>query len=450
MKIKQGAGNTEGDLYQLWLGVSIIKDWILSGNNINGRENFWLEQEIGKSNAGIFDDIQVFEKDEYQFYQVKHTINIKGDLITYDDLINPESKISIQKIYDSYVKIKKLVGYAPFKLIIFSNKTAGNKLGNKIKSNGQFINTIKYVNPRAKSENREIINQFLNLCECTETELKDILNHLYFSLGENDLEGLSSKVKQDLDDPRLVDHIFDLVDKSHRVEFKIHFNTIEYYLNVKKSKFSGFNIFVEKNKPPNLLLIRENIDLLKTTELNQETIKDLLWEIRYEVHNIINCDHAINQEMLVVVEELADFLYSYMKDKNEIILEPIYSSLYLLTLKQKTIKYIKMIFYDYFVEIYENNKTNKDLVNILDNCKHFGNRIDEILEAIKNRNEIVIDALSLNLKNDLIFSRVNFTSKEKFYLRKKLLIAIQSLNLETDKRITNEIKDLRRILKRPS
>lgn len=110
MKIKQGAGNTEGDLYQLWLGVSIIKDWILSGNNINGRENFWLEQEIGKSNAGIFDDIQVFEKDEYQFYQVKHTINIKGDLITYDDLINPESKIFIQKIYDSYVKIKKLVG----------------------------------------------------------------------------------------------------------------------------------------------------------------------------------------------------------------------------------------------------------------------------------------------------------------------------------------------------
>lgn len=109
-----------------------------------------------------------------------------------------------------------------------------------------------------------------------------------------------------------------------------------------------------------------------------------------------------------------------------------------------------MIFYDYFVEIYENNKTNKDLVNILDNCKHFGNKIDEILEAIKNRNEIVVDALSLNLKNDLIFSRVNFTSEEKFDFRKKLLIAIQSLNLETDKRITNEIKDLRRILKRPS
>lgn len=108
MKIKQGAGNTEGDLYQLWLNVSIIKDWILSGNNIDGRENFWLEQEIRKSNAGIFDDIQVFDNDEYQFYQVKHTINIKGDLITYDDLINPEIKISIQKIYFNLTEIEDM------------------------------------------------------------------------------------------------------------------------------------------------------------------------------------------------------------------------------------------------------------------------------------------------------------------------------------------------------
>ena len=59
MNIKQGAGNTEGDLYQLWLGVLKIKDWTLAGINLDEREKFWLEQEIGSSNAGIFDDIQV-------------------------------------------------------------------------------------------------------------------------------------------------------------------------------------------------------------------------------------------------------------------------------------------------------------------------------------------------------------------------------------------------------
>jgi len=67
-----------------------------------------LEQEIRKLNAGVFDDIQVFENDEYQFYQVKHSINIIGDLITYDDLINPEIKISIQKIYFNLTEIKDM------------------------------------------------------------------------------------------------------------------------------------------------------------------------------------------------------------------------------------------------------------------------------------------------------------------------------------------------------
>ncbi len=130
----------------------------------------------------------------------------------------------------------------------------------KIESNGQFIETIRNVNPRSRTGNKEIGSTFLDECNCSSAELKDMLNKLYFNLGNNDVDGLSSKIKQDLDDPRLVDHIFGLLDKSHRVEFKIHFNTIEYYLNVKKSKFSGFNIFVEKNEPPNLLLIRENID----------------------------------------------------------------------------------------------------------------------------------------------------------------------------------------------
>lgn len=450
MKIKQGAGNTEGDLYQLWLGVSIIKDWILSGNNINGRENFWLEQEIGKSNAGIFDDIQVFENDEYQFYQVKHTINIKGDLITYDDLINPESKISIQKIYDSYVKIKKLVGYAPFKLIIFSNKTAGSKLGNKIKSNGQFINTIKCVNPRAKSKNREIINKFLNLCECTETELKDILNHLYFNLGDNDLDGLSSKVKQDLDDPKLAGHIYELVRKSHKEKFKVFYKTIEYYLKNKMSYYKRFNVIMEKIYPPNLSQIREDIEILKTIELRQKDIEELLWEIRKEVYNIIYCDQLINQETLLVVNELIEFFYSYMMSKNEKIQSPIYSGLYLLTLKDKTIKCVEKRFFEYFTTLYKNNKISKDLVNILDNFKYFGNRIDEIIKAIISKNEIVVDVLSFNLKNDLIFNKVNFTPEEKSDFQKRLLIATQTLNFETDKKIINEIKDLRRILKRSS
>jgi len=61
-----------------------------------------------------------------------------------------------------------------------------------------------------------------------------------------------------------------------------------------------------------------------------------------------------------------------------------------------------------------------------------------------------VGVLSFNFKNDLIFDRANLSSKEKSNFKKKLLIASQVLNLETDKKILNEIKDLRRILTRYS
>lgn len=277
-----------------------------------------------------------------------------------------------------------------------------------------------------------------------------MLNHLYFDLRNNDLDGVSSKIKQDLDDSKLVDHIFGLVRKSHKEKFKVSYEMIEYYLKNKKSYYKGFNVIMEKIIPPNLLLIRENIEILGTIELRQEDIEELLWEIRKESYNIIYIDQSINKEILSVVNELVDFYYSFMKGKNEKIQSPIYSGLYLLTLKQETSKCVNKIFIEYFSVVYENNEINKDLVNILDNFNFFGNRTDEIIKAIKSKNEIVVGVLSFNFKNDLIFDRANLSSKEKSNFKKKLLIASQVLNLETDKKILNEIKDLRRILTRYS
>ena len=224
--------------------------------------------------------------------------------------------------------------------------------------------------------------------------------------------------------------------------------TIKYYLKNKKSSYMGFNVIMEKKSPPNLSLIRENIEILKAVELRQEDIEELLWEIRKEAYNIINHDPPINQEMLLVTSELVEFLRSYMLDKNEKIQEPIYSSLYLLSINDDTKIYVEKTCHDYFITLYEENRINKDLVNILDNFKHFKNRFDEIIKAIKNKNEIVVNILSFNLENDLIFNKVNSTSEELFAFRKKLLIATQTLNLETDKRITGDIKELMRILKR--
>lgn len=78
------------------------------------------------------------------------------------------------------------------------------------------------------------------------------------------------------------------------------------------SYYKRFNVIMEKIYPPNLSLIREDIEILKTVELRQKDIEDLLWEIRREVYNIIYSNQPINQEKLIVVNELVEFLFSYI------------------------------------------------------------------------------------------------------------------------------------------
>ncbi len=78
------------------------------------------------------------------------------------------------------------------------------------------------------------------------------------------------------------------------------------------SYYKRFNVIMEKIYSPNLSLIREDIEILKTVELRQKDIEDLLWEIRREVYNIIYSNQPINQEKLIVVNELVEFLFSYI------------------------------------------------------------------------------------------------------------------------------------------
>lgn len=78
------------------------------------------------------------------------------------------------------------------------------------------------------------------------------------------------------------------------------------------SYYKRFNVIMEKIYPPNLSLIREDIEILKTVELRQKDIEDLLWEIRREVYNIKYSNQPINQEKLIVVNELVEFLFSYI------------------------------------------------------------------------------------------------------------------------------------------
>jgi len=231
MTIKSGAGKTEGDKYQIWLGISLVKDWIISGETLEDRRKNWLEEEVGQDKAGIFDDIAVYDKNVLCFYQVKHTINIRGDLILLDNLLASNYEISIGKMCKSFEKIKNSFDVENYKLIIYSNKHADNQLREILDTNGQFIPTIKKLSSRAGERNREIIKKLIESYDGRQELLKELLQHLYFNLNKENIEELENKVRKEIDSPELLNAIKTLVDKSHKEKyFKVEFPKVEYYL----------------------------------------------------------------------------------------------------------------------------------------------------------------------------------------------------------------------------
>lgn len=45
MQNAPGVGNTIGDQYQIWLGISIIKDWIIEKKHLKENNDLWLKEE---------------------------------------------------------------------------------------------------------------------------------------------------------------------------------------------------------------------------------------------------------------------------------------------------------------------------------------------------------------------------------------------------------------------
>ena len=130
--LKPGAGRFLGDDYQFWIGVLIILDWF-DQFQIDENHIIWLREEIGVKKYGIFDDIQVKIDDKFTFYQVKSSSSNKGDYPDENILLDSNEDLYIKKIYDSYSKIKKVLGEnVNFKLIISHERTIINVLNDII------------------------------------------------------------------------------------------------------------------------------------------------------------------------------------------------------------------------------------------------------------------------------------------------------------------------------
>ena len=190
----------------------------------------------------------------------------------------------------------------------------------------------------------------------------------------------------------------------------------------------------EEGEPINSKLVNKYVDMLRNEKFPAGSVNRLLQSIRNEAYKVYN-KREINKEDLPAIKNLVDFACEFVKDKNEEIAKEIFGILYLLTRAHETLHIVKETCYDYLKGLYESGKRYEDLVKILDECGHFGDRIDEIMKAIENKDQKLLDILT---------SRIDFTAvKERnFELIWELLLKKDTLVLERDRRIIDKIEHL--------
>lgn len=184
----------------------------------------------------------------------------------------------------------------------------------------------------------------------------------------------------------------------------------------------------------NSKLVNNYVDILRDLKLSAENVNCLLQSIRNEAYKVYS-RREINKEDLPAIKNLVEFACESVKDKNEEVAKEIFDILYLLTRAPETLHIVKETCYDYLKRLYESGKRYDDLVKILDVCGHFGDRIDEIMKAIENKDQKLLDILT---------SKIDFTAiKERnFELIKELLLKKETLYLERDRRIIDKIEYL--------
>ncbi len=274
---KPGIGRYVGDDYHLWYSIKLISLWILNRPKDGYKDPPWLKVEIGVKRYGIFDDILMYFGSEYHFYQAKSTSNVLGDQINESNLTNDDDKLSINKIYDSYKKIKAEYGKAKFNLIIVSNRALTGSLRSVIIPNDGHIEEpfiLGTIRIEEKLNLREIIMENLR----DPDDFEDFLRSLVFIYEENPKTEL--KINPYFP-PIFIENIYNLVKKNAMKEsisgdFKIRYDDVLkiYHMNEVMLKLPLKIGVYSKLGVPKPIDYDETIDL--TNEFNK-SLENVNW-----------------------------------------------------------------------------------------------------------------------------------------------------------------------------
>ena len=230
-----------------------------------------------------------------------------------------------------------------------------------------------------------------------------------------------------------------IIERVERGKYKFTDNFLREWIKRNHSiQVEPTSLRIEEKEPFNSELVDNYIDFLRTETLSLENVSRLLQSIRYETLKIYR-KREVDRGDIPTIKNLTEFVQDFIKDRDEKIVEQIFDILSLLTRTPETLQLIKDTIYRDLKELYENGERHKDLVQILDACGYFGDRIDEIMIAIDKRDQRLFDALISKLD-------VSEFRDKKFELIKQLILKMEELDSEKDKNLLERIDYLRRQL----
>lgn len=203
---------------------------------------------------------------------------------------------------------------------------------------------------------------------------------------------------------------------------------LEYLFSEKK----GIKIQSPKETKPDIKLIKEYLDMIKTLQFTPKNLIPILNRIHNQFVKISHKEDFTDNELDTFINYV-EIVNNEILNKNNDIKKIILGTIRLFVLKPKFLEIIKSENYHNFKKLYESGYNNNEITLILYTCGYFKRISTEIYKAIDQKDTDLLD-IYINL---LVSTKIE---ENKYNIIKNLRIKIENLRFDIDVNLINKIE----------
>ena len=200
------------------------------------------------------------------------------------------------------------------------------------------------------------------------------------------------------------------------------------------SEKKGIKIQSPKETKPDIQLIKEYLDMIKTLQFSPKNLIPMLNRIHNQFIKISHKEDFTDNELDIFINYV-EIVNNYSLNKNNDLKKIILGTIRLFVLKPKFSEIIKSVNYHNFKKLYESGYNNNEITLILYTCGYFKIISTEIYEAIDQKDTDLLD-IYINL---LVSTKIE---ENKYDIIKNLRIKIENLKFDTDVNLINKIESI--------